>query len=436
MSWKKNLLVALSMVLVIALGAGYVLIYPILAVGSAYKAHMLCMGVFVEARATEHVLDNELRSWNYRYLISSIDREERSVTASFIGLAMRTSEFYGDRGCVLTHGLRLDDEGAGELQTTPDPDWPQPPVPSVDLQQVVQAWFAPDLRTHAVVVVRGGELVYEQYAVGIDANTRLLGWSMTKSLVHAQVGRLLQLGLLESTDTRTSIWSSHPADPRGAITLEHLLRMSSGLKWDERYFPPSDVTSMLFTTRNASDFAASVSLQHQPGDYWYYSSGTSNILSSIVAQRAGGLSTHELLFRPAGMHSALIGTDARGNEVGSSFGMASARDWARFGVLYLNDGVRHGVRLLPEGWVEHARTPVPSQPLYGAHWWLNPMQESGEAHYRGMPVGMFSAEGFDGQFVFVIPSTGSVIVRLGAKDPGHERLSQLLHDTHNALTAQ
>ncbi|HTO08955.1 MAG TPA: serine hydrolase [Myxococcota bacterium] len=277
-------------------------------------------------------------------------------------------------------------------------------------------------QTHALAVIWRGLLVHERYGPGHGPDSTLLSWSIAKSFLHALVGILVRDGKL-ATGARADVpqWRAR-GDARGAITLEHLLRMSSGLFWREDYVDAqrSDVIEMLFGSGkdDVADFAAHFPLEHRPGTVWNYSSGTSNLLSAIAGRAiaGGGPAVQEFLrrelFARLGMASASARCDAAGTWIGSSFVFASARDYARFGYLYLRDGVWHGERVLPEGWVAHARRLTPGSAHegqeYGAHWWLQPGGE-----------GTFSANGYAGQYLFVAPARDVVAVRLGESTAEH-----------------
>jgi CubicO group peptidase (beta-lactamase class C family) len=237
---------------------------------------------------------------------------------------------------------------------------------------------------------------------------------MAKSMVHAVVGVLVARGALDlQAPAPVPEWRG-AGDPRGAITLEHLLRMLDGLDFFEAYVPGgrrSNVLEMLFQDGkdDVAAYAAALPLAHPPGSVWNYSSGTSNIVASAVGRAVGGgrdgmlAFMRSVLFQPLGMRSAAPRFDAAGTFIGSSYCFATARDFARFGLLYLRDGVWEGSRLLPEGWVDHARTPTPaSSGWYGAHWWLA-LDDSGR----------FSANGYEGQYIVVDPRRDLVLVRLG-----------------------
>jgi CubicO group peptidase (beta-lactamase class C family) len=211
-------------------------------------------------------------------------------------------------------------------------------------------------------------------------------------------------------------------DPRAAITLEDLLRMRSGLAFSEEYANlASDVIEMLFNRDDAAAYAASRPLSAPPGTAWSYASGMTNILSAIARRRIGDADypswPRHALFGPIGMHSAVMEPDASGTFVASSFMLATARDWARFGQLFLQDGVWEGRRVLPDGWVRFCTTPTPQSPtgIYGAHWWLGlkPELGGGTAAAARLPGDAFFAVGHEGQVLTVIPSRRLVVVRLG-----------------------
>jgi CubicO group peptidase (beta-lactamase class C family) len=276
---------------------------------------------------------------------------------------------------------------------------------------------SPELgKTHALVAIWRGRLVHESYGPGHGPDSTLLSWSVAKSFLHALVGVLVRDGKL-ATHSRADVpqWRS-PGDARAAITLDQLLRMSSGLFWREDYVDAerSDVIEMLFGEGkdDVADFAAHFPLEHRPGTFWCYSSGTSNLVAAIAGRAIGGGAEafreflRRELFARLGMASATVRTDSAGTWIGSSFVYATARDFARFGYLYLRDGVWEGERILPEGWADYGRSLTPGSQSesgrYGAHWWLPPTGE-----------GTFSANGYQGQYVFVAPARDAVVVRLG-----------------------
>ena len=204
--------------------------------------------------------------------------------------------------------------------------------------------------------------------------------------------------------------------------IEDLLRMRSGLKFSEAYADfSSDVIEMLFNQPDTAGYAARQPLSSTPGTTWSYASGTSNILSAIVRRTVGDAAYLEwpkrVLFEPLGMTSAILEPDASGTFVCSSFMLATARDWAQFGQLFLQDGVWNGHRILPEGWVSFSTTPTAQSPgsNFGAHWWLKLAAEigGGTGAAARIPSDAFFAIGHEAQILTVIPSRRLVVVRLG-----------------------
>jgi CubicO group peptidase (beta-lactamase class C family) len=271
------------------------------------------------------------------------------------------------------------------------------------------------------VVLYKNQLLAERYADGFTKDTPLLGWSMSKSVANALVGVLVREGKLR-LDQAVALpeWRA-PGDPRAKITWDHLLRMTSGLEFEEDYSDPlADVTLMLLGVPNAAAFAAAKRLESEPGTRWGYSSGTTNILAYAVRQIVGEAGYAQFprrsLFDRLGMGRAVMETDAAGNFVASSFMYATARDWARFGQLYLADGMWAGERILPEGWIAYSRTPAPHAPegRFGAHFWLRiPEGYSCGRKENALPSDAFHAVGHEGQLLTIIPSRSLVVVRLG-----------------------
>jgi CubicO group peptidase (beta-lactamase class C family) len=330
-----------------------------------------------------------------------------------------------------------------DLRTAGDPP---PDIDAAPLHSAVDwAFSEPDpallRRTRAVLVAHNGQIVAERYAEGFNKDTALIGWSMTKSVVSALVGVLVRDGRL-SVDAPAPVpeWQ-RPDDPRRRITLAQLLHMNSGLAFEEKYSNPlADVTYMLFGVPASAEYALAKPLAAEPGSRWSYSSGTTNILSHAIRHTVGE-SDHlgfprRALFDRIGMSSAVMETDAVGTFVGSSFMYATARDWARFGLLYLQDGVWSGERILPEGWVDFSRTPAPGAPdrKFGAHFWLRIPEEfrCGD-DLPDLPSDAFHAVGHEAQFVTVVPSRRLVLVRLGAsRYPcawNHQKFVALVLDT-------
>jgi CubicO group peptidase (beta-lactamase class C family) len=409
-------------VLLLAAGVYVVRVASILA---AYKAKMLCSEVLLAHRDPRAVM-TELEVDDLaplRYISASVDSSARIAKASVAGLVRQEAVYRDQRGCVLRFGSSQTGTASSDRDRSQSADTLLSELNHA-LDPVLERAFAEPnpqrpRRTRAMVVVHNGRIVAERYAPGFTSETPLIGWSMTKTVINALVGVLVKEGHL-AIDRPVPIpeWQA-AGDPRHAITLDHLLRMSSGLKFDESAWNPvSDVTVMLLGRPDAGLYAAGKSLATVPGTTWQYSSGTTNIISRALRAVINDDARYaefprRALFDRIGMSSALIEADASGAFIGSSFGYATARDWARLGMLYVNDGVWKEERILPEGWVAYTRSPAAADPLkrYGAHVWLKVADEySGDAV---LPADAFHAIGHAGQFVTMIPSAHLVVVRLG-----------------------
>jgi hypothetical protein len=273
--------------------------------------------------------------------------------------------------------------------------------------------------TRAVLVLYDGDIIAEKYAPGFDKNTVMLGWSMSKSLTGAMIGILVNQHKL-SVDEPAPIgaWANSEKDK---ITIKNLLQQTTGLDFTENYTRPSSVTKMLFREGDMAAYAASLTLKYQPGTVFNYSSGNSNILSKLVRQIVGerdytGFPYQELFYK-INAYSFLLEPDASGTYIGSSYSYATARDFARFGLLYYKNGMWNGQQILPVNWVKESVHPsnADERKHYGYQFWLNGYDEndSTKRWYPDVPPDMFFADGYGGQDVYIIPSEKLIVVRLG-----------------------
>jgi CubicO group peptidase (beta-lactamase class C family) len=423
----------ISVLVIIVLTMIIVSQYPILYIATGYGAKSMASGIFIGGREPLMIQDQELNYSIVKYTSSKIDFLNKTVTTSFWGLAPQTAIYRKGLGCCLIDGKPLDSlkEISFVQPAEPRGVW-QKPWPEGDkmsdtifaeinrtrLDSVINDAFLTKgkkgKRTAAVVVVYKGKLVGEKYwkEKGITADSRLWGWSMNKSIMNALTGIMVKKRKLDlNASAPVSEWLK---DKRRDITINDLLQMSSGLKWNEDYGTAANTTKMLFRDPDCYKAAISAPLDAQPGTEWKYSSGTGNILSGIIRSTIHNDNEYlsfpySELFNKIGMSSMILETDAAGNFVGSSFGYASARDWARFGLLYYNNGVWQGDTLLPKGWVDYTRTLASaSKGKYGAMFWLNQAHQLPDA-----PEDTYSCQGHRGQRIFIIPSRNLVIVRLG-----------------------
>jgi CubicO group peptidase (beta-lactamase class C family) len=412
-------------------------------VATGFVANVLCSETFVSgldpekdfAETTAAMPGVGLISWALDY---RIDRARKDVTVSLLGFGRSRAVYRGEFGCFLDHGDAVADSAAPPSEKPQAPLLPEIAGPSIVAPQsealaaaLERAFAEPDAppfkRTRAIVVVKDGRIIVERYAGGIGIDTPLLGFSATKSVISALTGILVRQGLLK-LDQRAPVaaWQN-PTDPRRAITVDQLLRHTAGLALGSSLQASlgaalEPVNRMKFMETDMAAFAEAAQLETLPGSAWNYHDGNYLILSKLILDAAGGKPAdvlrfaREKLFGPLGMRHVTLEFDGAGTPEGSSQMLASARDWARFGVLYLNDGVVGGKRILPEGWVNYSASPTPNAFVgYGAGFWTN-LGDSFGARYRienGWPRDAFFAKGSIGQYVIMVPSQHLVIVRLG-----------------------
>lgn len=403
-----------------------------LAIAAGYKAKVLATAVFGSGRTMDPRHDDQISAdayWPLRFVRASIDDQARTVTASALALLKRTAVYREGCGATLQDGKTapvLLQQSPGVFDGASSDGWREASG-SAALARVVEAAFeepnpARLRRTQAVIVIQDGRVVAERYAAGITADMPLPGWSMTKSIMSALIGTLVSEGRL-AIDQRELLPQWRSPDPRSAISLEDLLRMRSGLRFSEAYSNPwSDVVQMLYNCGDTAAYAASRPLTAPPGQVWQYATGTTNILS-LIGRRIVGDERYwswptRVLFARLGMRSAVLEPDASGTFVCSSYMLATARDWARYGQLWLNRGRWQNQEILSDEWVRFSTTPTPQSPedRYGAHWWLklNPDIGGDSADARAISADTFFAVGHEGQTLTVMPSKRAVIVRMGA----------------------
>ncbi len=325
----------------------------------------------------------------------------------------------------------------------PTAAWPAGPLPddaADPLDRALTLVGARDPRlgeTRAVVVIHRGRLVAERYAPGFGADTPFVSWSMAKSVTQALLGIAVRKGLVDiDKPMGNPRWNA--GDPRAAIPWRHWINMTDGQEYHEiGVVDPTlnDAASMLYGRGrlDVAGFAAALPLIHAPGTHWNYNSAGMNLIAGALgrvfapsaspAERRARVAAElrDELFGPIGMTSAQPEFDRAGTFLGSSLVYATARDWARFGLLYLRDGEWDGKRILPAGWVDFARTKTPAVncDVYGAGFWVTPAAGRGKPHVALAPDGprdIFLAQGHEGQVVVVVPSKDLVLVRLGLFD--------------------
>ena len=407
-------------------------------VATGLVAHNVCSKSFVSGLDPQTVFAETMDREGIRLLRPvldyRLDRAGGTVDASVAGLFDSRAAFHEGFGCVLLHGaeqpylLRSDIEALKVPKTPPllpeiaGPGVVEPSDPALRaaLDHAFEEPAAqPFRRTKAVVVVHDGRVIAERYAAGIGVDTPLLGFSMTKSVVNALLGILTQQGLVTpSLPAPVPEWRA-ATDPRREIEVEHLMRMTSGLALDETNsgFDPS--SQMVYLHNDMARFAAKAAMIAPPGTRWAYSSATTQLLARIIRDAVGGPEqtlafAWRELFNPLGMRTVTLEFDAAGTLQGSAYMLASARDWARFGLLYLNDGRVGGKRVLHEDWVDMSAAATLDTD-YGAGFWTNRSEHPyAKGRVRlGIPRDAFFASGDLGQRIVILQSQKLVIVRLG-----------------------
>lgn len=407
-------------------------IYPQLDLLSGFSAKSVASGHFIDNRSIETIQqgDNDIEKVNWA--TNQINDAQHFVTTTVYGFKERKAIYREGLGATLIN----DDFDVSKSYNVPkrskfNNNLPFPygnlePKDSVfsnidykKLNTAVENAFdkkgEKNKRTRSVIVIYKDKIIVEKYVDGFNKNSKILGWSMTKSITGTLLGILQKQGKIDiMKPAPIDEWKN---DERANITLNDLLHMNSGLEWEEKYDKICDATKMLFQAEDMSKAQIDKPLVGKPNNTWNYSSGTTNLLSGILRKQ---FKTHQEyldfwytnLLDKIGMNSAIVETDMAGNFVGSSYGWATTRDWAKFGLLYLHKGNWNGEQIFDESWAKYVSTPTnTSNGNYGAQFWLN----AGE-RFPNVPKDMYYASGFQGQMVAIFPSNEIVIVRMGLKE--------------------
>jgi CubicO group peptidase (beta-lactamase class C family) len=413
---KKTGTIGLSLLVVVFI-AFYFLLYPKLEIMSGYNAKILCSCLFVSELDQDRAEEIDLGFGPLWLASNNVDYENKVIRTSVLGLHPKVAIYREGLGCTLIHDREKPEGKLPDMGIRDKTDWPIQAFPGEAVLQAIlqKAFDAPGenkLNTRAVLVLKNGMIAGEAYADGITPTTPLLGWSMAKSLTAAMAGVLAKDGYWD-LDSPLPI-EEWKGSPREKIQLRQALNMTAGLEWLEEYGSVTPATKMLYGSNNMGESAASYPLEYEPGEFWEYSSGTTNILSYAMAQVFESEQEYlefpyERIFKPIGAETFVLETDASGHFVGSSYGYASARDWAKLGQLFLNEGNMYGEQIIDSSWVEFCRTPVPeSDSIYGGQFWFP--HARGQEGYRPTDYAM---DGFQGQIVSIHPEDEMVIVRLG-----------------------
>lgn len=449
---KKKVLYSILIVLLAGMAGGAIYINSLLPVITGYAAKNLASAVFVSGRSQADVEALDLNFSVIKYTTNEVDTIQKMVTSRFLW-GKSTAIYREGFGCTIVHGS--DEVALREVRfpiitrSVPIQDsleWPlgnRIPLRIISgtdlakLQEISSNLLEKDAyngHAFAFMVVHKGYPIVERYRPEFNQKTRFLSWSMAKSFTNALAGIMVKEGKMDiHKPVDIAEWQN---DDRKNITINNLLQMQSGLKWNEDYGSGSDVNLML---HRESDFAAYVAdhpSKSPPGTEWYYSSGSTNLVTGLIRKVINDDEQYyrlapEQLFNRIGMPDAVFEVDASGTLVGSSYVYATARDYARFALLYLQDGIFNGERILPEGWVKYTTTPASgSDGAYGSSFWLNINNEFPDA-----PANMFYCKGHDGQRIFILPDQQMAVVILGySPKPDHVMdFNSLLRDILSAV---
>jgi len=460
MKKANKILVGIISFLVIALVAGYWYLLPTFNVATGYTAKAICSYHFLTGQDLKTILSELPSNPLIPFLRPQVDEAKGEATVTLWGWAAKQKAILRPGlGCTLLAGKGPFETRAAVMPppVSVDPNQPWPLGDAVKtsgkspaLEAVLDKWFKdPDpanpRRTRAILVIQDGQIIAERYGKGFSKETLFQSWSMAKSVTNALLGVLAQQGKLDiQTPAPVPEWQSSD-DPRKAITTEQLMHMSSGLHFSEDYGDLTDgVTQLLFNRGDMAAYAASQPLEAAPDTVWNYSSGTADILSRIIRDKIGGEITdywafpQKDFFHRIDINSAIFEPDASGILVGSSYVYATGRDWARFGLLFAQDGMWNSERILPAGWVDYTRSPTPaSMGQYGAMWWLN-AGEPGKPETKewpNLPDDIYYAEGHDGQDVVIFPTQHLIVVRLSVSRGDSWDMGDFLTDVMAAVEA-
>ena len=428
----KKVLRYVAIALLLAIVGGCVYLNRLLPIITGYAAKNLASAVFVSGREAKDVEEIDLNFSLIRYTSNTVDYENKTVTSRFLW-SKSTAAYREGYGVTLLRGITAEElreqrfpkgvlsEGQGKQDSIAQLSLGDSAL-AERLAPIAKAFVGERAykgHPFAFVVLHRGGVVAECYDKGIGRDTKLLSWSMAKSFANALIGLMVKDSLLDiHAPMDIPEWQG---DGRKAITLHDLMQMQSGLEWNEDYGARSDVNIMLHCERDMGLYALSKPLEHKPGTYWQYSSGTTNIVMRYLRSRFPSEEAfigymRSRLFDPLGIVRPVFEQDLSGTFVGSSYLYATARDFARFGQLYLDDGWVDSERILPKGWVDYTRRPAAaSGKHYGAFFWLN-----GNGKFPDVPKDMFYCDGHDGQDIFIFPSHELVVVILGySPKPGN-----------------
>ncbi|MBG6110950.1 CubicO group peptidase (beta-lactamase class C family) [Flavobacterium sp. CG_9.10] len=408
--------------------------YPKLDLISGFSAKSIASGHFIDHRSQSTIEkgDNDIKMIDYaensindagKFAVASVYglKERKAIYREGLGATLITNDFDVTKPYEVPKRIKLNNNLPFPYGNKDPLDTVFTNVDYAKLNVAVANAFDKkgelSKRSRSVLVIYKDKIIAEKYDTGFNKDSKILGWSMTKSVTATLFGILQKQG-------KYDIYKPAPIpqwqkDDRKIITTNDLLHMNSGLEWEENYSTICDATNMLFQAKDMTRIQLEKPTAFKPNAHWNYSSGTTNLLSGILRKQ---FKTHQeyldfwysALIDKIGMNSMVVETDMAGNFVGSSYGWATTRDWSKLGLLYLHKGNWNGTTLFDESWAKYVATPTAgSNGKYGAHFWLN-----AGGRFPDVPRDMYFCSGYQGQMVAIIPSLDLVIVRMGlVEDP-------------------
>ena len=425
----KKISFYLFSILSISIAFAYFTIYPKFDIIDGFSAKSIASHKFIANRnqAQTEKEDNNIPSMDLA--TNTLDEKNKSVSSQVWVFKKRTAKFKAGLGAILIPPGKengpIDIPKPNRTKRQINQPYPYGNLEEIDtvfstvdykkIDGAVDFAFKKEYKTRTVLILYKGFIIKEKYAEGFDENSIILGWSMAKSVTASVLGVLEKQGKISLE--QNGLFDEWKNDARKNITLKNLLNMNSGLEWSEDYGAISDVTKMLFIEPKMGQVQLEKTLAGKPNESWKYSSGTTNLLSGFIRNQFGSHQEYMDFWYSAfidkiGMHSMIIEPDFSGTYVGSSYGWANTRDWGKFGQFYLQDGMWNGEQIINKSWIDFSHEPTnTSNGIYGGHFWLN----NGEV-YPDIPRDMYYCAGYQGQYVFIIPSKDLVVVRTGLEE--------------------
>jgi CubicO group peptidase (beta-lactamase class C family) len=412
---------------------GYVFYLSLAKQLSYYSTHVACGNYYLSKRPLNSIIEKEANTkpFNVEWLDAlflkllsySVNEDNKTLSSSF-GSVETTMKYYPNYGCSTDLNKNLSNTNI-KISSL------HPIAIDKNIQYLIDNEFVNDSGHRALIVMHQNNIVGQQFDQYTSNNTPLLSWSMTKSLTSLLFGRMMLEGFIELND---KVFPGSDDPKRNSLTYRHLLNHTDGLDYQEAYYPFTDFFKM-FISANVGKHISNLDFKYQPGNHWAYSSAATNLLAYKLSEigNALGFSMQELfqyfLFDELGIHDAVIGKDQNGNMIASSLGFISPTAWLSVGKLMKNNGSYNGKQIIDKDFISFMRSPVEinngSKILnYGGQWWLNTKDPTLSPQLHTIDYEIYSANGFQGQRLMIIPALDLIIVRLGLTEGRTEWINE------------